>query len=354
MPELADPRRLAAIARSDLFTGVPEPTLEPYVRIVARLLAVPTALVSIVTDEQQFFPAAVGLGEPWATRGETPLSMSFCQHVVTGDAPLVVLDAPQDERVADNLAVTELDVIAYLGVPLRSPDGSTLGALCAIDDQVRTWQDSDLEVLQDVADAVSQAIALRTSEHLWGEFASEVSHQLRTPVAAMRFELDDLATWESLDDEARGVVRAAADQAIDLSKLVDDLTDIARQRRRFGAVEVELGGVLAAAAATVGLDLAAGVDLTGGPATVISSPTALRHVLVELLRLLTRDPAHSKVRLRIDRLDGWWRVRAALSIPPVESPWVPHDLADVVRSQLGGRVASDAGTGGYELILPAG
>lgn len=153
--ELDDVVRLRAIGEADLFPGVPEPTFEPYARIVARLLDVPVALVSIVDDSQQFFPAQVGLGEPWAGRGATPLSMSFCQHVVRGDAPLIVVDATGDDRVAGNLAIEELNVIAYLGVPVRAPGGEPLGSLCAITDHPRHWTDEELAVLGEVADAVA-------------------------------------------------------------------------------------------------------------------------------------------------------------------------------------------------------
>jgi GAF domain-containing protein len=357
MPALADRHRLAAIARSDLFPGVPEPTFDPYVRLVARLLDVPTALVTIVTDDLQFFPAQIGLGEPWASRGETPIELSMCQHVVLGDAPLVVEDGPHDERVASTLAVTEMEVVAYLGVPLRSPEGLALGTICAVDDEPRLWQERDIAVLQDVADAVSQAIALRTSEHLWAQFASDVSHQLRTPVAAMRFELDDLATWDSLDDEARGVVRAAAEQAIDLSKQVDELTEVARQRRRFGAVDLDLRAELATATAAAGVgpdDL--GLEVSGpdsAPATIATSPTALRHTLLELVRLVVGSAPASGLRAEVEPLEGWWRLRIAPLHPPVHAPSVPDDLADLARGQLGARLASDLRSGGYELVLPA-
>ena len=59
--------------------------------------------------------------------GETPLSHSFCQYVVTREAPLVVTDAREDQLVQNNGAVADLGVISYLGVPLRTPDGHTIG-----------------------------------------------------------------------------------------------------------------------------------------------------------------------------------------------------------------------------------
>lgn len=82
--------------------------------------------------------------EPWATERETPLSHSFCQYVVVDGQPLVIEDAHADHRVRDNPAIEALGVVAYLGVPLRDPDGVTSGSLCAIDHQPRQWSDRDL------------------------------------------------------------------------------------------------------------------------------------------------------------------------------------------------------------------
>lgn len=54
--------------------------------LVASVLAVPVALVSLVEADRQVFPGMVGLAEPWATSRQTPLSHSLCQHVVTSAA----------------------------------------------------------------------------------------------------------------------------------------------------------------------------------------------------------------------------------------------------------------------------
>ena len=54
------------------------------------------ALVSLVTDERQFFKSCIGI--PDLPERETPLSHSFCQYVVVDRAPLVVRDARRDDE----------------------------------------------------------------------------------------------------------------------------------------------------------------------------------------------------------------------------------------------------------------
>lgn len=158
---LADPDRLDALAATGLTEGVPDEALDRLTRLVQRCLHAPVALVSLVESDRQVFASAQGLSEPWCSLGETPLSHSFCQHVVTRNTPLRIEDARLDPAVRDNLAVSDLGVIAYLGVPLRTPDGHTLGSLCAIEGRSRAWTEGDLEIMEALAEAAMSEIASR-------------------------------------------------------------------------------------------------------------------------------------------------------------------------------------------------
>ena len=117
------PPRLAALSRSGLLDSPSEDVFDRATRLASRMLGVPVSLLSVVDGERQFFKAAVG--RPAGER-ETPLTRSFCQHVVGDDAALRVVDARRDPRVADNLAIEQDGVIAYLGVPVHDPDGHAL------------------------------------------------------------------------------------------------------------------------------------------------------------------------------------------------------------------------------------
>ncbi|SCG69238.1 SpoIIE family protein phosphatase [Micromonospora coxensis] len=160
LPALGDPGRLRSLADTGL-DAVPDEAFERFARLVSDLLDVPVALVSLVTDTRQFFPGAVGLPEPWAGRRETPLSHSFCQHVVDLEIPMVLPDARLYPRVRQNLAIAELGVVAYAGIPLTDLDGRVLGSLCAIDSKPRTWTATQLRTLTDLAAACSSELRLR-------------------------------------------------------------------------------------------------------------------------------------------------------------------------------------------------
>src|SRR3712207_6644290 len=122
---LADASRLRSLQR--VCVGAePDEAFDRFASLVKRLLGVPVALVSLVDEERQFFPGQVGLSEPWSVKRETPLSHSFCQHVVVEGSPKVFPDARIYAQVRDNLAIPDLGVVAYAGMPLTDADGRTL------------------------------------------------------------------------------------------------------------------------------------------------------------------------------------------------------------------------------------
>ena len=160
---LSDASRLAALRRLKLLDSDVEAGFDRLTKLAAQVLAAPVCLVSLVDDRRQFFKSALGLGGPAGEARQTPLTHSFCQHVVTSGAPLVVDDAPAHPLVCDNLAIRDLGVKAYLGAPIRSTDGQVLGSFCVIDTKPRRWLPHEVELVREFAGLVETEIALRAA-----------------------------------------------------------------------------------------------------------------------------------------------------------------------------------------------
>ena len=158
---LTAPKRLAALRDVSLMDSPPEDVFDRAVRLATRMLGTEVGLLSLVDGERQFFKAQVGLPAPYAETRETPLSHSFCQHVVQSGAPLVVRDAREDPVLKSNLAIRDLNVIAYLGVPVRTTDGDVLGSFCAIEGTPRDWTEDERAILSDIAAGIESELALR-------------------------------------------------------------------------------------------------------------------------------------------------------------------------------------------------
>ena len=166
-----DPDRLAAVAALvEPPEGVDAPgataALERINRLAAALVGAPVSLTSLVTEDSQVFASQVGVDGPW--QDGTPLTHSFCQHVVEDDAPLVVSDARTDARLAENLAIGDLGVIAYCGVPMRTHAGEVVGSFCVIDGEPRVWTDQELELVRDLASLAANEL-LRRSDGVVGD-----------------------------------------------------------------------------------------------------------------------------------------------------------------------------------------
>jgi GAF domain-containing protein len=153
--------RLAALERTGLLDTLPEAAFDRLTRLATKIIGTPVALLSLVDSDRQFFKSAVGLPEPWMSKRETPLSHSFCKHVVATGCELVVDDAWTHPFLCGNMAVQDLGIVAYAGVPLVTSEGEALGSFCVIDTKPRRWKDRDLEILRELAATVMREIECR-------------------------------------------------------------------------------------------------------------------------------------------------------------------------------------------------
>lgn len=150
--------RLAALDRTGLLDSAPEPCFDALVAEAAERLGVPIALISLVDADRQWFKARIGLAAE-----ETPRAVAFCHHTIRGGDVMVVPDATQDRRFAENPLVTgDPSIRFYAGAPVSAPDGARIGTLCVIDRTPRPGlSEAEATALRGLAEAVTAAIARR-------------------------------------------------------------------------------------------------------------------------------------------------------------------------------------------------
>jgi diguanylate cyclase (GGDEF)-like protein/PAS domain S-box-containing protein len=154
--------RLLALAEYGLDQEKTLPDLEPVVHIAARMFDMPVAAVNMIGSDRVFFAASFGIGDCDMRR-----DVSFCAHAISQRDVMVVLDATLDPRFHDNPLVTGTAGIRfYAGVPLVSPSGHALGALCVIDSRPRShFSSQDRQRLKDLASLASDKLELRRLEN---------------------------------------------------------------------------------------------------------------------------------------------------------------------------------------------
>lgn len=149
--------RLAALRRYSVLDTPPEEPFDKLTKLVQNVLGVPIAAVSLIDAERQWFKSIAGL-----SACETSREIAFCAHTIKTRDPLVVPDATLDQRFMMNPLVTgDPWVRSYLGVPLETPDGYNLGALCAIDMKPRNFDASQVEIMKSFAALILNELELR-------------------------------------------------------------------------------------------------------------------------------------------------------------------------------------------------
>ena len=149
--------RLAALRSYNILDTLPEKEYDDIVRLVCTICNVPTAVISLVDTERQWFKARQGM-----ELSQTPREISFCAHALGQPELFVVPDAALDGRFAGSPLVTSgPQVRFYAGAPLVTPEGEALGTLCALDNQPRTLTGEQQEALMILSRQVMAHLELR-------------------------------------------------------------------------------------------------------------------------------------------------------------------------------------------------
>jgi ribonuclease BN (tRNA processing enzyme)/GAF domain-containing protein len=140
-------RRLAAIRGLGLWGTPPEERFDRITRLAAAVFSVPISLIALMERDREWFKSCCGVDIR-----EVPRDASFCGHAIFERRPLVVADAREDERFADNPHVTGAPGVRfYAGYPLILGDGSCVGTLCILDTKPRDIDDAGISMLGDLA-----------------------------------------------------------------------------------------------------------------------------------------------------------------------------------------------------------
>jgi len=131
--------RLAVLKSLDILDSGESSDFENLVKLVAQVFKVSMVAVSFVDEKRQWLKSSVGF--PVC---ETSRDVSFCAHVISCEASVIVEDAMLDERFFDNPLVTgEPYLKFYAGIPLAPFNDAILGTLCVMSDRPRMttfWQ----------------------------------------------------------------------------------------------------------------------------------------------------------------------------------------------------------------------
>jgi PAS domain S-box-containing protein len=155
LPENED-GRLTALREYRILDTDPEDAYDDVVRLAAFVCGTPIAAITLIDAERQWFKSILGL-----SAAETPRDVAFCAHTILQPDVMVVPDALEDARFADNPLVRgDPGIRFYAGAPLVTSGGFALGSLCVIDRVPRHLTHDQEAALRTLARQVTNQIEL--------------------------------------------------------------------------------------------------------------------------------------------------------------------------------------------------
>jgi signal transduction histidine kinase len=253
------PEGLAAdIASIDRIEAVPT-----ILDTVCRMTGMGFAAVARVTEDRWVACSvkddiAFGL----APGGELAVETTICAEIRDSGQIVVIDHVAEDAAYCTHPTPARYGFQSYISVPIRLPDGSFFGTLCAIDPRpARIDTPETVGMFRMFADLIafhvdaqariarSEATLLdeRKTAELREQFIAVLGHDLRNPLASLDAGTRLLARGQD-ESRAAAIIGMMQSSVLRMAKLIDDVLDLARGRLGGGlAIQremVDLGDVL--------------------------------------------------------------------------------------------------------------
>jgi len=158
------PDPLAEVQHIDAIDESNEDVFQRLTADLARAFEAPIALTTAADGERLFWEAHCGLPDEALFNSDNTRLGRNCACLTSSEPLLVIPDTAEDSRTAQDPFFIERGIRFYAGTPLKSHDGSIIGALCVLDTRPRQITDKQKELLIWIAEAVTTAIELQNAE----------------------------------------------------------------------------------------------------------------------------------------------------------------------------------------------
>lgn len=157
-------------------------------KLAAKVAGTEISLINLIDSFTQWSVSAHGFPTM-----QMPREDSVCQYTIMGNENFEIKDLSKDERFLDKFFVKDdPNLRYYFGVPLPTPEGNNLGALCVLDTEVKSLSQEKVELLQIIADEiVNRFKILKAVQDLKGkmneikENQKKVAHDIRGPIGGI-------------------------------------------------------------------------------------------------------------------------------------------------------------------------
>ncbi len=148
--------RLEALAEYDVDSQPIEESFERLTGLITSHFDVAIAFVGLINRTTEHFVACTGADWDMLAREE-----SICTHSMLQNEVMVVEDISEDARFRNNETLQQLGIVSYAGANLTTASGNTIGQLCLINHEPRTYSEAERDDLQEFADLAMELLELR-------------------------------------------------------------------------------------------------------------------------------------------------------------------------------------------------
>ena len=209
----------------------------------------------------------------------------YCETVIGNDEMLMVEDATSDPLWKDNPDV-KVGLTNYLGFPLKWPDGEVFGTMCLLDENNKTYEPEQIELLEALKGNIEKDLSLldrnvqltksldelektqdlllsHEKNNLTNQLVANITHEISTPLnvaltsaayldyAAKRVDLNDEGALSRLQ-EGTDLVQRNLTHA---SKLLSSFKKIANDQGRQQDEVIDLGLYIKSVLLSIKLEL---------------------------------------------------------------------------------------------------
>lgn len=162
--------------------------LDDLTRLAAYVAGTPISMINLLDTTTQWTVSNFGLDIH-----QMPRENTVCQYVILDDDSFEVPNLKKDDRFKDkDYVIGEPQIEYYYGVPLKTPDGHRIGAMCVMDTDEHQLSPEKVAFLKIIANEVITRIEyehklklMRHNVDELKEIQRKVSHDIRGPIGGI-------------------------------------------------------------------------------------------------------------------------------------------------------------------------
>lgn len=134
---------------------------QSFLNLTSLIFQVPVALIMKVYEKKiEVFLSSESKENPYKRGEKAELDTGlYCETVLRTNDQLMVPNALLDEKWKNNPDI-KLEMIFYLGLPIRFPDGSKFGTICILDRKERDYQQLYQDLFKKFRDFIEDELGL--------------------------------------------------------------------------------------------------------------------------------------------------------------------------------------------------